>query len=320
MKTKLLFSILFSFALAISAIAQAPAPYAEFPFDDDFDDTQGAVSAVPMGDVVLVDDDERGSVAFFPGGASDAGNYIELSTSAWGMSAVTYSLWFKAQAVETWARLFAAGTQDGGTATPNVWSTVANGRLGGNMSFTADFDFSAGPELDYGAPAPLETWTHVCLGLDDMNAKFWVDGILISEMPHNMGNLSDSEMPNIYLGKAMWPDPLFFGFMDDFRIYDKLISDEEAEAIFNYVPEPEEPAAVNDMNAKSHIYAYDGKIYIKNAANFNIQAVNIFNTAGQLMFQTNKYVNYIEANLASGVYVVELKSEEGSFKKKLAIQ
>jgi hypothetical protein len=315
MKTRLLLTIASSMVFAISVFAQPLTPFAYFPFDSNFTDVMGAVIATTEGDVTIVTDSVRGGVASFPGGTGSDPHWIRLSDTAWGMPAVTYCMWFKLNSVNTWARLFQAGTQAAYGGQPEVWLAVASDRTNGALCWSIDFDHSGGPEFP-GEVLVVDTWYHVCFGLDDISAKLWMNGELVADSLHNMGSLEDDVCPDIYLGKSVWPaDPLLNGYIDDFKIYNELLFDRDVEDIYNTVSvipvmKPVEPT----------IYTSNGRIYIRDADNFNIHSVKIFNIAGQLVYQTNDHVRIIDANLPISVYIVSIDSDRGSFKRKIVLR
>lgn len=317
MKTNLLLTLFCCVIFAWTANAQSPVPYADFPFDEDFDDAMGNVLLDAGGDITIDEDSERGGCVYFPGGTNADPHYITLYPEAWGLPEITYSMWFKLESVATWSRLFTGGTEGQGSSAHEIWTSPANGRFGGNLTCSADYDFRQGPEVDCGIKPELDTWYHFSFGLDEDILRVYLDGELISEVDHPVGPLDEAELPNIYLGKSVWNDPLLNGWIDDFRIYDKLIDDDEAMAIYN----GEAYVGVKDLNDSGiKVYPSNGKIYVKNINNSNIQSVKIFNTVGQLKYQTNQVKGMIDANLEPNVYLVSVKTEKGTFQNKLIIQ
>lgn len=80
------------------------------------------------------------------------------------------------------------------------------------------------------SPATLPSgWHHVAVVLDAATKKInlYQDGLLVGSgatqlLPKDMGNTTQN-----WLGKSQWPDALYKGSLDDFRIYNRALSGDE---------------------------------------------------------------------------------------------
>ncbi|XEC95849.1 LamG-like jellyroll fold domain-containing protein [Paenibacillus tarimensis] len=76
-------------------------------------------------------------------------------------------------------------------------------------------------------------WMHVAVTLGDGSLKLYVNGDLKAETNNITIKPSDFKPSKNYIGKSQWPDPLFSGKIDEFRVYDSVLSADEIKAIYN---------------------------------------------------------------------------------------
>ncbi|XEC94795.1 LamG-like jellyroll fold domain-containing protein [Paenibacillus tarimensis] len=80
---------------------------------------------------------------------------------------------------------------------------------------------------------PANEWVHVAVTLGSGTAKLYVNGEMKSENKNVTIKPSDFKPSINYIGKSQWPDPLFSGKLDEFRIYNSVLSDNEIKSIYN---------------------------------------------------------------------------------------
>lgn len=83
------------------------------------------------------------------------------------------------------------------------------------------------------AQLPANQWVHVAVTLGNGTAKLYVDGALKATKSDFTMKPSDIQPGVNYIGKSQWPDPLFNGRIDEFRVYDHVLSDTEIGAVYN---------------------------------------------------------------------------------------
>ncbi len=138
---------------------------------------------------------------------------------------VTVSAWFKFDAANSGQRLFDFGT---GTSEYMFLSPKADDgklvyaiRKGGSTNVLLSRDAVSGGE-----------WHHVAITQAGSTAVLYLDGIEqarkndMTLLPYQLGNTTLN-----YLGKSQWPDPYFKGELDDFRIYNRALSNQEIQAM-----------------------------------------------------------------------------------------
>lgn len=82
---------------------------------------------------------------------------------------------------------------------------------------------------------PMNEWHHLAISFCSTEVKFYIDNVLISEAPFVCSIIPDN-LP-LEIGRDV-PGALevFNGVIDDIRIYDRCVSDEEINALFEEVP------------------------------------------------------------------------------------
>ena len=165
------------------------------------------------------------------------GATIEKLTNA---SVETWVKWDERQ--RPWLRLFDFGARAG----KSMYVTPRNGGgRRGTPRNTLRFTITvAGDPAEQQANSeeefPVGADTHVVMTLDaDKDvAKLYVNGKLMATQeavtltPSELGNTT-----NNWIGRSQFPDPFFKGSFDEFRIYNKALSQEEVEANFKAGPE-----------------------------------------------------------------------------------
>ena len=152
--------------------------------------------------------------------------YVELPEGVLdGVRTVTVATWVNLARIDPWSRIFDFGGTAGGFAylTPSTHD--------GLMRYSA---FSAvANEGVVTAPALTpQVWKHVALTHDGRDYRLYVDGVEagnaltvpvpLSELVHSVES---------WIGRSRFPDPLLAGRIDEFRIYDRVLTQREIAAL-----------------------------------------------------------------------------------------
>jgi hypothetical protein len=312
-KNALLFiAILF---LSGTLFAQAPTPFAFFPFNTDFNDVMKNVTAKLIGTVLptITDDPVRGRVVSFPGGDDTVGSAIFLSFNSYAFNEATYTLWIKVNALDPYARFFDFGTESSWGTKDNFWATPANGRFAQRMSVTIDAgtDF-AGVEVPYGDDViNVNQWYMFTAALNKTNLKLWVDGVPVADSLHDSNSTAaERDISEAYLGKSTYPtDPILNGYLDNFKIFDKFLTDEQVKDIYDAEKDVSDP--VQKVKSTT-VFVYPNPVidYLNIIADFD--KVIIDNILGQEISS----INQIKTNklcvgyLSKGVYILRVYKGE----------
>lgn len=169
---------------------------------------------------------------------------------------ISLEIWFEVQTNRPWAQVFSFGTTVGGEG-------VANGAEGHNyvalipQSGPGDFRATTrsndvgNPEIPIiGQATPLATGQrhHVVLVLDPFavstetprgTATLYLNNgaPVIGAISPFLNQVDDTEFSNNWLGRSLFPDSLFDGYIDEFRVYDNPLTASEVAASFAAGPE-----------------------------------------------------------------------------------
>jgi len=203
---------------------------------------------------------------------------------------VTLETWFTVQQHRTWAEVFVFGSSNGvedlsdGAGTS---SYVAGIPSSGPNDFRVT---TKSPALESpligGPPLTLNQRHHVVMVMDqtDTNGGVNLNGTATLYL-NNGAPVKQPIQPFIdtmldddnYLGRSLWPDALFDGLIDEFRIHDTALDAAAVAASFAAGPEPA-PLPVLVVNRET------GAISVANqsAGNIQLKGISITSAAGAL--------------------------------------
>ncbi|MGE0268403.1 MAG: LamG-like jellyroll fold domain-containing protein, partial [Candidatus Omnitrophota bacterium] len=158
---------------------------------------------------------------------SGSGDYVDAAIPT--LSNYTYSAWF-------YTRSFNNGGTNDGSGTYFVDRQVSGNPLvslkaiGGNFAYQRRADNGTGLGALSGAAIQLNTWQHIAWGRDSGTEFFiFVNGVKFSA-GDALGALTPDN-PRIGSHQALGGPGFFNGLMDDFRIYNRVLSTMEIQAL-----------------------------------------------------------------------------------------
>jgi hypothetical protein len=195
-------------------------------------------------------------------------SYIDLpngivSAAAGANAAITFEFWATVAESHSWQRFGDFGTSPGGedvstdaSLSQYIWITPNSNRF--NLGLEISTHPSTGSGLAHvgeTGPFPTGVETHVVAVFDHADSSgganpngtmfLYRDGGLIgSEAIHPDFDLRNPIDNNNWLGRSQWPDPVFDGSYNEFRIYDTALSAQQVATSFRngpdgvIVPEP----------------------------------------------------------------------------------
>jgi hypothetical protein len=164
----------------------------------------------------------------------------------------TLEIWFTTQTNRGWAEVYSFGISTGGEnmanegdsyvalipasgiATPDFRATT---RAGG----TTDVEF---PLIGNPAPLPTGVKHHVVYALNHTDTTAGANGT--GRLYHNGVEVGNAQIAtfldtisdvNNWLGRSQWPDPLYDGAIDEFRVYNHALDQTEVTSSFNMGPD-----------------------------------------------------------------------------------
>jgi hypothetical protein len=183
---------------------------------------------------------------------------------------LTTEIWARSAENRNWAALFSAGTSNGGedvasggNGTDYIQLIPRAGAAGNDLRQTTHrANVGAEGFVDDVAGGDLSTTVerHIVSVYDQSgglpgNVTMYVDGIVIgtsaiagNTSPDGFLNLSTMTDNNVWIGRSQWPDPIFDGVINEFRIHDTALLPNQITASFargpDVIPEPASVALV----------------------------------------------------------------------------
>ena len=151
------------------------------------------------------------------------------------LSDFTISAWVKMDAIGNWMRVFDFGnsTSQYMFLTVQAGTTIVNGVTSSIVRYAIK---NGGGEINVSSPYafPLNTWVHLAVTQSGNTASLYINGALKST--NTTINIKPSQLTPTgtttgttknYLGKSQFNDPIFNGYIDEFKIYTRALSDAE---------------------------------------------------------------------------------------------
>jgi hypothetical protein len=157
---------------------------------------------------------------------------------------VTIEAWFQISADVTWQRLFDFGGADAGGAGGNcIFFSPTSGDNTARLAIATNGypSWSTGEDRVDGDEIAVDTPTHVACVYDGAadEIRLYLDGELVGATATTM-ELSDVARMFAYIGDSVYTaDPYFEGTIDEFRIYDTALTDDDVLASFSEGPDAE---------------------------------------------------------------------------------
>ncbi|MDQ6417890.1 LamG-like jellyroll fold domain-containing protein [Paenibacillus sp. LHD-117] len=138
---------------------------------------------------------------------------------------LTISMWVKTLDNSTISMLYNFGNTD--DKSKSMW---LNQRSAQTQKLAAAMEpaWAAGNVISDASPLPMDSWIHLAIGYNGKSITVYKDGVAVAtNTASNQPSDYNGEFLHNYIAKSLWPDPLFKGYMDDFRIYDQTLNQEQ---------------------------------------------------------------------------------------------
>jgi hypothetical protein len=168
--------------------------------------------------------------------SSNSSQYVTLPTGVVSnLNEFTISAWVKQTTISTWSRIFDFGTGQ----TAYMFLAPRNG-ANNVLRFAITVNGGSGEQIIDGISAlPAGVWKHVAVTLGGSRGVLYVDGVPVGTngtmtlSPGSLGNTTQN-----YLGKSQFGDPYFNGQLDEFRIYNGMLSAGEVATLLTPLTAP----------------------------------------------------------------------------------
>ncbi|SDK51487.1 Carbohydrate binding module (family 35) [Nonomuraea maritima] len=237
-----------SLTTGVAAAAAAPEPVLTYDFDAD-DLTTGTITdtsgngldgeLVNAATAALVDGAAGGHALSLPGGASTSdGAYVRLPAAALkGRTDLTVSTRVRWDGTTApWQWIYALGKDN----VRYLFSTPYNGDGRLRTAVTTSGGGAEAQVTGY-APLPANAWKTLTVTLDTTARRVttYLDGAAVSSAPTTITAaqlIDDAATSAGFIGRSFYPDPLFDGAIDDFRVYAAALTAEQVAELAGGTP------------------------------------------------------------------------------------
>jgi hypothetical protein len=146
-----------------------------------------------------------------------------------GSSGITFAIWFKSNASGSWARIWETGNGTEGNTIVTTSSYNGTSRLSYEVYVNSTTTL-----VDSGLTVNDNTWRHFAWTINTNGTWLaYINGTLYKTDTGK--NYPLSVLRNyVWLGKSAWGDAPFNGYMDDYRIYNTVLSAVDVANLYNY--------------------------------------------------------------------------------------
>ncbi|MAT71526.1 MAG: hypothetical protein CMJ58_18620 [Planctomycetaceae bacterium] len=188
---------------------------AHYAFDGNTSDSSGLNDATATGGPTYVGG--ANGLAINLDGVDD---YVTLPASVANHEDISIAAWVYWDGGGVWQRIFDFGNN----TTQYMFLTPRSG--GNTLRFAITNSGNGAEQMLETSQLPTGQWVHVAVTLGGSVGRLYVNGIQAAAGIITL-NPTDFEPLLNYVGKSQWPDPLFDGRIDDFRIYNFELSSTE---------------------------------------------------------------------------------------------
>ncbi|MBD0384059.1 LamG-like jellyroll fold domain-containing protein [Paenibacillus sedimenti] len=194
-----------------------------YSFDGNADNSFGPTHGIVEGQAVYAEGKFGKAIQM-----NGTDNFVTLPAShpLSASDTITVATWVNWKGGNSWQRIFDFGNDT------NQYLFLTP-RSGGN---TLRFAIKNGSSEQMVETSQLgvNEWVHVAVTLGGGTAKLYVNGELKATKSGFTIKPSDFKPVNNYIGKSQWPDPLLNGMLDEFFVYNYVLSDDEIKAVYNH--------------------------------------------------------------------------------------
>lgn len=225
---------------------QEEALLCQLQFDNNTNDnTQNVFNASLYGTAGYTDTNKSGTAAL---DLTNGDSYLQLPYALAHNQSMTIATWVNWKGDKTWQRLF-----DFGNGTNSyMFLTPSNGS---EMRFV--MNNGSGEEVLSTSVLVENEWHHIAVtisseGNGNTTATLYVDGEATATKADFTINPAVIAPSIAYVGRSMFPvDPLFTGYIDDFRVYNYALTEEEVKEIIGDLDEQSKD--VTDEYEDTHV-------------------------------------------------------------------
>ena len=287
---------------------------AQYQFEDNSKDNSAQLLHGAVFGTATYTTGKTGAKAIILNGTNTA---IQLPSNIANSSNITVAGWVYPRSTNTWQRIFDFGNGD------SQYMFLTHRASTGQLRFAIK---DGGAEQILNAPTlTLNKWSHVAVTLDETSVRIYVNGQQTATSSTITIRPSDFKPLLNYIGRSQFPDPLFNGYIDDFRIYNYALPAEDIMKLTEVISGTEDirtesnnlkiwpSPATFEFNMKYEKSSYSGK-----------SRVSVFNSAGHVILQSEISGNATETfntkEFPPGIYFVRISNPNEIIIQKLVVK
>ena len=287
---------------------------AHFQFDDTTLDKSIQLNhSASYGDIAFVEG-KTGSKAISLKGTN---GFLQLPANVANHDNITIASWVNWKGGNQWQRIF-----DFGNGVDENMFLTANANSG-NLRFVIN---NGNGEIQMETDKlATSTWVHVAVTISKIQGlKMYVDGKLVKQLDNSTSSPNDFKPILNYIGRSQYTtDPLFNGYIDDFRIYNYTLSDNEIAALAS------NNLGVDSNSASANVSLWPvpaNEVLSMGLAEMNstASALVVYDMQGKIVinrtYSDSKNIELDTSNLPSGTYILKLKNDEKSIVKQFIVR
>lgn len=194
-------------------VSPPPGLFAHYQFQNNLLDQVGSHHATGSGAPVFSDGLFGKSLTF--DGTDD---HLRLPSGlVSSLTDVTFAIRYRWHGGAAWQRLFDFGNNT------SEYLILSPSSSTSQMEFRITTGGSATRQSLTAPRSPINEWTHAAVTLSGNTGTLYLNGTAVDTQTITLNPNQIAPTTN-YLGKSQWPDPLFKGEIDDFRIYDHALT------------------------------------------------------------------------------------------------
>ncbi len=244
-------------------------------------------------------------------------NFLQLPAMLPHAEALTVSAWVNWKGGRNWQRIFDFGNSE----TEHLFLTTR-----GDVARTCFTLQKDGKETQLLAPRlPLGVWSHIAVTMGPSGVQIYIDGEEAAESAEFTVNPLEFKPIFNYIGRSQSTgDPMFFGDIDDFRVYNYALSASEIAVLAKGFPD-----AVTEVESQEDAWrlwplpARD-VLHIEYSAPGDPEKseLSVFDTEGRLCMQRSIRSNteLDVSGLSEGLYVLQIRTGSSSVIRKFHIR
>ncbi len=245
--------------------------------------------------------------------------FVQLPAYTANHQEMSIAMWVYWRGGSAWQRLFDFGNGE----SEYMFLTPRSGD--GKLRFAIK-NGSEEQQLNATSALPISKWSHVSVTLGTDGAHMYVNGVLVAESSDiNIRPIDFKPILN-YIGRSQFSDPLLYGYVDDFRIYNYALTASEVTQLSENLSSIEDTRTVKESILSVWPVPANDVLHVNYSAtnNNSTTTLNLYTMDGRLVMSKNlEYPYDTEFNvsaMSAGIYILKLVNGEETVMKKVLIR